>query len=98
MPGVVSGERRLRHRIIRGDVLRLADIRARAGAEKSPRRCRLGLNPPMKEVEETIGSTRRSPRFGVLWRDRLKISVGAFLLHCNMELGRMDCTIDWLAA
>jgi hypothetical protein len=32
--------------------------------EKSPRHCGLGLNPPMTEVEETIGSIDQQPTCG----------------------------------
>jgi len=38
----------------------------------------------MKEVEETIGSIGSAQAFGAQRGDRLKISVGAFLLHCNI--------------
>jgi hypothetical protein len=63
MPVVVSGDRRLRQRIIRGGAALQQLAPCRAGLEKSPRRCRLGLNPPMKEVEETIGSVAFDARF-----------------------------------
>jgi hypothetical protein len=53
---VLSAGTRLRQRIIRGDLADLPAAGTSARPEKSPRRCRLGLNPPMKEVEETIGS------------------------------------------
>jgi len=56
MPVRVSAGRQLRQRIIRGGIAGAAKTTACARPEKSPRRCRLGLNPPMKEVEETIGS------------------------------------------
>jgi len=40
----------------------------------------------MKEVEETIGSIRSARALSGALRDRLKTSVGAFLLHCNIEV------------
>jgi putative redox protein len=52
----------------------------------------------MKEVEETIGSIGSAQVFCAQRGDRLKISVGAFLLHCNIGPRPMECTIDWLAA
>jgi hypothetical protein len=63
MPVVVPAGTRLRQRIIRGDLAFPAFATTSADPEKSPRRCGLGLNPPMKEVEETIGSTGSAPPF-----------------------------------
>jgi hypothetical protein len=56
MPVRVSAGRQLRQRIIRGGFSDGANRPTFERPEKSPRRYRLGLNPPMKEVEETIGS------------------------------------------
>jgi hypothetical protein len=64
MPVVVPAGTRLRQRIIRGDLAAPAFPEALGRPEKSPRRCRLGLNPPMKEVEETIGSIGCAEVFG----------------------------------
>ena len=61
---VLSAGTRLRQRIIRGDPAEATAATTSARPEKSPRRCRLGLNPPMKEVEETIGSIGCAAVFG----------------------------------
>jgi hypothetical protein len=52
--------------------------------EKSPRHCCLGLNPPMEEVEETIGPVPDAANREGLVRRCMQSSVGPFMLRCNI--------------